>query len=89
MDIFIHDPQAKLVYGFDWVDWLADGDSIVTSTWAGEAGITIGASEIDGTETRVLISGGTDKENYRITNHVVSALGHEDDRSILLKVRQR
>jgi hypothetical protein len=89
MDIFIHDPQATLVYGFDWADWLAENDSLATSTWTGDEGITIGNDELDGTETRVLISGGTDKENYRITNHVVSALGLEDDRSILLKVRQR
>lgn len=89
MDTFIHDPQATLVYGFDWVDWLADGDSIVASTWAGEAGITIGASEIDGTETRVLISGGTDRRKYLVTNSVVSAAGARDDRSMRIMVWQK
>jgi len=89
MDTFIHDPQAALVYGFDWADWLAENDSLATSTWTGDEGITIGNDELDGTETRVLISGGTHKRDYRITNHVVSAQGMEDDRSIILKVRHR
>lgn len=89
MDIFIHDPQATLVYGIEWEDWLADGDSLATSTWTADEGITLGFDELDGTQTRVIVSGGTNKSNYRITNHVVSALGLEDDRSILLKVRHR
>lgn len=89
MGIYIHDPEAVLVYGFDWTDWLGDEDSIVTSTWTGDEGITLGYDEIDENVTRVVVSGGTDKSNYRITNHIVSSLGLEDDRSILLKVRHR
>jgi hypothetical protein len=90
MDTFIHDPQATLVYGIEWADWLAEGDSIVSSTWqSDDVGISLGFDELDGTQTRVIVSGGTHKRDYRITNHVVSAQGMEDDRSIILKVRHR
>ena len=89
MGIFTHDPDAVLVYGFDWSEWLPDTDSIATSTWTATEGITVGSSSIDGAITTVSISGGTDKANYTLTNHVITAHGLEDDRSHTLKVRQR
>jgi len=40
MTRFLKDPDAVLDYGFDWSDWLADGETISTSTWTVETGIT-------------------------------------------------
>jgi hypothetical protein len=89
MGIYIHDPEATLAYGFDWTNALASGVTIASSTWSADEGIDLGVSEIDGNITSVLVSGGTHKTNYVITNHVVFSDGAADDRSHTLKVRHR
>jgi hypothetical protein len=33
MSHVLQDPDAKLNYSFDWADWLADGDTIVSHQW--------------------------------------------------------
>ena len=97
MSTYIKDPQAILDYGFDWSDWLADGETIIESTWV------IDPAESDGLEkdtikgdsfeatggTTIWLGGGTDGEDYTVTNHVKTSDDREDDRSHKIKVRQR
>lgn len=93
---FVHDPDAKLDYGFDWNDksWLGT-DTISTSTWtvipktAGDVSMVLSASTHDTTTTTIWADGGTDGHDYTITNHIITAAGREDDRSHVLKCRQR
>lgn len=93
MATYIKDPQARLDYGFDWSAWLASGETITTSTWsitlAPDAVLTIASSTNDASTTTIWASAGTLGEDYKITNHVVSSAGREDDRTHLLKVRER
>lgn len=86
---FVHDPDAVLPYGIDWSSWLADGDSIDTSTWTVPAGLAKGGEDLTGGQATVWLSGGTAGESYLVTNHVVTTDGMEDDRSIRIFVRQR
>ena len=83
------DPDATLDYLIDWSDWL-DDDTISTSTWTVADGITqeAGATKT-ATTTTVWISGGTAGMSYAVTNHIVTTAGREDDRTFVVRVRER
>lgn len=88
--IFDKDSNATLDYAVSWVEWLG-ADTIATSTWEADDGITIEESPaptaIDGIAT-LWLSGGTTGESYDVTNHIVTAAGREDDRTIRIYVRE-
>lgn len=80
---------AVLDYGRDWSDWLPTGDTIATSTWAVDAGLTLGAHDHDDTSTRVWLSGGTVGEAYWATNRITTAGGRTDERAIQVRIVDR
>jgi len=96
------DPGAVLNYGFDWADggandgatsdtgWL-QSDTITASTWAvsGGTSLAIDSDTSDTTTTTVVLSGGTANETYTVTNHITTAAGYEDERSIQVKAQQK
>ncbi len=82
------DPQAKLDYGIDWSAWL-DGDVIIASAWSSDAGLIVEANSFTSTVTTVWLSGGTVGASYRVTNHVTTQAGRENDFSIVIVVQQR
>ncbi len=82
---FRKDPQAILDYVIDWSDWL-DGDTITASTWTAPTGITVDSDSHTTTATTVWLSGGTLGETYSLVNHITTAAGREDDRTIKIKV---
>jgi len=103
MNSVIKDPQAVLNYGYDWADggandgastdtgWL-QSDTITASTWSitGPDSTLLQDSDAnDTTTTTVVLSGGTANRTYTVTNHVTTAAGYEDDRSITVKVQER
>ncbi len=86
---FIIDPDAILPRWIDWSDWLIDDDTISASTWT-----LVGCSKVsdtfDNTRTKVILSpsvaaGGT----MTAKNHVTSAAGYEDDRTLTFDVQER
>lgn len=85
---FIKDPQAKLDYGVDWSDWLA-GDTISGSSWSAETGITVDASSHTDTVATVWLSGGTVGGSYKVTNHITTLGGREDELTITVSVWQK
>lgn len=87
--ILVKDPEAVLDYGFDWSDWLADGETITDSTWSVSAGLTKDSDSFNDTATTIWLSGGTAGSSYTITNHITTSAGREDDRSHVLKVKDR
>ncbi|MCA0455660.1 MAG: hypothetical protein LCI00_16915 [Chloroflexi bacterium] len=87
--IMIKDPDAVKPYGVTWADWLEDGETISTSTWIADTGITVDSSSKTDTVATVWLSGGTDKRNYTVTNRIVTSLGKTDDRSLIIQVRQQ
>ena len=89
MDSVKKDPQAVLDYGFDWSDWLAVGETVSTSSWAVEAGITKDSDTNDSTTTTIWLSGGTAGEDYTVTNTIVTSASRTDERSIIVFVRER
>lgn len=86
----IKDPQAVLNYGFDWTTkgWLGT-DTITASTWTITPGLAIDSHTHDTTSTTVWLSGGTAGTTYSATNHITTAGGRQDDRTLTIKVEQR
>lgn len=82
------DPQAVLPYSINWTTWLG-GETITASTWTVAEGITKDSDSFSGTVAIIWLSGGTAGTDYLVTNHVTTDGGREDDRSILILVRQR
>lgn len=90
MTTFIKDPDAVLDYKIDWSDWLEPlTDTIAASSWTADTGITIDSNSFDDDETVVWLSGGTTGTKYGVTNHITTAGGREDDRTIYIKIREQ
>jgi hypothetical protein len=79
-------PDAVLDYTMDWSEWL-DGDTIASSIWTAESGITINSSSNTTTVATVWLSGGTAGESYRVTNQITTAAARTDDRSLFITVK--
>jgi len=82
------DPDAVLDYTIDWETWLGS-DTISTSTWIVDSGLTKDSDTKTTTTTTIWVSGGTAGITYSIVNHIVTAAGREEDRTITIKVRER
>lgn len=90
------DPNAKLDYGIDWTDWLkqrnGSTDQIVASTWSisgPDTALTQADSSFSSTQTGVWLAAGTSGGKYSVTNHITTAAGREDDRTLTIAVKQR
>ena len=99
------DPDAVLDYKRDWnrrppatpngnpgvpgTGWLAEGETIATSTWTVPDGLTKDSESHDDTTATVWLSGGTLGANYIITNHITTSQGRSDERSLPIEIRNR
>lgn len=98
-------PVSVLDYVMDWAaltngtgpeDWLATGDTINTSAWLAQNGITMG-NGINGapvpsnttTTATVWLLGGTLEADYLVTNRIVTVAGRTHERSLQVQVRTR
>jgi hypothetical protein len=93
MTFLLKDPGALLDYAVDWgAEYLA-GDALASSDWSVSpveaGGANIAGSQFDLLVATVQVAGGIAGHIYRVTNHVVTASGREDNRSITLRVEQR
>lgn len=69
--------------------WLADGETISTSTWTVPTGITKDSeSETDDTTT-IWLSGGTHGTDYDLVNEIVTSAGRTANRTIRIRCRER
>lgn len=89
------DPDAILVYEFDWSDWLGSAE-IVTSTWAIEGADSVltkdQASVVSGNQrTRVRLTAGTLGVTYTVVNRVVTneVPAQTDDRSVYIQIKEQ
>lgn len=83
------DPASLLDYTIDWSEWLDDGDTLTASTWDIPAGISSPADTNSTTYATVWLTGGTIGVGYRVTNHITTADGRQDERSFRLVVTDR
>lgn len=83
---YLHDPQARLDYSWDWAAWLAAGETITAHSLAPTTGVTVEASAVAGGVVTAWVTatvGGT------ITCHITTSQGRQDDRTIILQVVDR
>ena len=97
---FEKDPDASLIYTFDWAnngpnDASLDDDGwlqsavISNSTFVLHADLTNVTDTNDDTTASIKISGGRNGKNYTVTNRITTDGGEIEDRSIEIKVRER
>ena len=93
VETYIHDPDEKLDYGFDWSKPLAvdtPADTITASTWIVPSGITQSGSpapSFDDTTTTIWLEGGTANQDYIIINRITTAATRKFEASFVVSVR--
>lgn len=82
------DPNSVLDYTENWATWLVT-DTITTSTWTLDAGITKDSDTNTTTTATAWISGGTAGNSYKAVNRIVTAGGRTADRTIIVNIVER
>lgn len=85
---FTKSPDGVLDYQIDWEDWL-NGDTISTSTWTVQSGITKVTDTSSTYTATIWLDGGTIGNRYTVTNHIVSAAGREEDQSLVVYIVEK
>lgn len=83
------DPDETLDYGWDWSEYLPQGDEITVSEWTLPDGLTKEADGFSAKTTTVWLSGGSLGEGYTVTNRVTTQDGRTADRSFTIKIRSK
>jgi len=82
-------PAATLDYKVDWVDWL-DGDTIASSTWlVDDQALVVESDSNTLTTATAWVSGGVDGLAYVLSNHITTAAGRIDVRSIKISIQDQ
>ena len=88
-------PGAKLIYTFDWSEWLSTGDTLATATYdittrTNDPTPLIKESEgISGNFTYVEVSAGALNKTYTVNVTVTTADGLVDVRYLRVKITNR
>lgn len=89
---YTKDPDSVLDYSVDWSAWLPTGDTIVASTFtvtpAATDAVVVDDSSFNDTTTTVWLSGGANKASYTVTNHITTSQGRQDDRSMVIQMKE-
>jgi hypothetical protein len=86
---WLKDPEAVLDWRFDWSSWLADGETISTSTMTVSAGLVLDSDGHSATSTTAWLSGGTAGAVYSVANRIVTSSARTDERTITIRVTNR
>lgn len=80
-------PGEVLDYEADWSGWMTEeSDTIASSTWSAETGITIDSESNTTTLATVTLSGGKANRTYEVTNTVTTAGGRTLTRTLTINV---
>jgi len=82
---FTKAPASILDYLVNWAAWLG-ADTIATSAWTVPTGLTKTTDSKTTTGATVWLSGGTEGEEYLITNLITTAGGRTAQKSFMLKL---
>jgi hypothetical protein len=86
---FSKQPAENLDYEFDWIDWMPEGDSIVSFTVSvSPSGLILGNQSNTPTSVRQFVSSGMDGTDYTITCRITTNQGRIDEEEITLLVRE-
>jgi len=89
---YTKDPDAVLDYTVDWTAWLPSGDTITASTFTvnsdADNAVVVDDQLNDAHTTTVWLSGGVAGQKYTVTNHITTAAGRQDDRSLTITIKE-
>ena len=88
MKTFTKDPSDVLDYTRKASKFLGS-DTITTSTWTADSGITIDSDTNDTNSATVWLSGGTVGCQYTVTNRIVTSGGRTKDKSFIIKIEEQ
>lgn len=86
------DPDEKLDYRIKWANRIEEDDEIVSSVWevtTPNATLVIDDESIDGTDTIVWLTGGTEGEKYDVLNRVQTLIGRRMDQTGVLTIKSK
>lgn len=82
------DPNDVDSFGINWATRL-DGDLISSSDWIVPTGVTEDSASNTTTTTTIWLSGGTDGDDYELTNRITTTGGRTLDQTVKLRVRAK
>lgn len=89
---YVKDPSDKLDYAVDWTAWLSEGETIASTEWTVETGLTKMSSPA-ATDTAnpavVWLEGGDDGEDYTVACKITTNQSRVVERSFTVQVRDR
>ncbi len=85
----IKDPDETLDRSLDWEARLVDGETISSSDWTADAGITVSQESATDTVSTVRLTGGTLGTTYKVTNLVTTTLGRVYSETLFVEVMSR
>jgi hypothetical protein len=86
------DPQSVIDTGIDWAPTMAESspaDTISTSSWAADNGLTVDSDTNTTTATTVWVSAGTLHKYANLVNSIVTSAGRTHERTIVVKLQNR
>jgi hypothetical protein len=92
---FDHAPDSNLDYGFNWQarGWLALGETITSSSWTVNFGVTLSNPQNLSGITSVFVRGGSVGTIYKLVNTISTTasdgLTRSDSRTIILSCKNR
>lgn len=96
---YTKDPDDELRYGVDWSDWLDEGETIASSSWAVETATGTPADDLavmgspapqnSGTGTTAYLEKGVLGIEYTVRNRITTTENQQADRSFVVYIRNR
>lgn len=88
--VFVQDPADVLDYPWDWLEWLAEGETIVSSTFSvNPSGLSIVSQSNTTTNATVWLAGGVLGSIYTVSDLITTSQGRTVERSANVRVLQR
>jgi len=84
------DPNAVLDYVIDWSDYLAVGETLVSSSWQLSGDAVLETDTNTDTTATAWVSGGT--ATFRLTNSITTSslpVARQDQRTLVIKVKDK
>jgi hypothetical protein len=90
---YVQSPAATLDYLINWAPYLTSppaqpGDTITTSSWLADTGITITDLGHTDTTTSVRVTAGTLGGTYNAVNTITTSGGRTDERTLTFMIRE-
>lgn len=85
----VKDPDETRDFALDWTSRLANGETLVASTWTPQTGLTVAQGSFTGTIATARVTGGTVGNRYTLENEVTTSFGRTYHETLDIEVRSR